>query len=138
MIKLRGLRLKRFLSIPSDLVDLGTGSGGDNSSKNAFHECGWHQPDLAGGIGQQLEREFSTHDGGTEIHDHHDTIAVLSCGYGFRHARCVGTEAIIRRAGCNLNARSGTLHHLQCQIYRLTGQVEAMRNDDDPDHRRST
>jgi hypothetical protein len=138
MIKLRGLGLNRFLSIPSDLVDLGAGSGGDNSGKNAFHEGGWHEPDLDGGIGQKLEREFRTQYGGTEIHDHHDTIAVVSCSYSFRHAYRVGPEAIIRRAGRDLNAWSGTLHHLQRQTYRLTSQVEAMRNDDDPDHRWST
>jgi hypothetical protein len=111
LIKLNSLSTERFRSIPSDDVDLGTSGRSDDGGKDAFHEGCRYEPGLVG-FGQELEREFSTEQSRTEIHDHHDAIAVVGSGYSLGHAHGVGAEAVIGATGSDLNGRRWTLHHL--------------------------
>jgi hypothetical protein len=104
LVKLCDLRVERLFCIPSYDVDLGTSGGSDDGGKDAFHKGCRHEPGVAA-LGQELEREFSTEHSRTEIHDHHDAIAVIGCSYGLGNAYGVSSEAIIRCTGRDFNAR---------------------------------
>jgi hypothetical protein len=134
--KLKRLAMERLLGFLSDHVKPSAGGCRDDGGKDAFDESCRHQPGLGGWLGQKLESKFGAQQRRTEIHNHDDTLAVIGSGNGLGYARSIGAEAIIRSAGCDLDARAWPLQYPQSQTDRRASKVWAMGDNNNSHHLR--
>ena len=134
-VELGDLRGKCRLGLLRDGVEISTPSRGDHRCKDAFDEGCRREAGRDTRLGQQLDRQFGTQYGRTEVHDHHHAVAVVGGDDGVGHLCRIGAKAIIIRGSrCDLDPRSGTVHHLQRQVRCRVGEVRAVGDHNNPHH----
>ena len=134
LAQLSRLRVQSFLGIPSHIIKCGTAGRRDDSGEDALDERSRNQPGLDARVGHQINSQLRAQDCGTQIHDHHDAGTVIGSDNGFCYPRRIGAKPIIRRASCDLDAWSRTMHHLQRQLDGRMGQAGAVGDNNDPHH----